>query len=129
MTPRVFALADGAQGIAPNPSIVPLAVTHADGRLMSCAELAKVQGGLRSAIAADVIEGAAPTLRRIFHVGQPVQLGPRAVLRVCASAPQVNRVADEVAKGAAFDDAFAPVSRDLHALFAKLGHVLSGDGA
>ena len=129
MTPRVAALADGAQGIVPNPSIVPLAVTRADGGFMSCAELAKVQAGLRAAIATDAIEGAAPTLRRIFHVGQPVQLGPRAVLRVCASAPQINAVADAVAQGAAFDDAFAPVSRDLHALFAKLGHVLSGDGA
>ena len=129
MTPRVSALADAAQGIVPNPSIVPLAVTRADGRFMSCAELAKVQAGLRAAIATDAIEDAAPTLRRIFHVGQPVQLGPRAVLRVCASAPQINAVADAVAQGAAFDDAFAPVSRDLHALFAKLGHVLSGDGA
>ena len=62
-------------------------------------------------------------------MGQPVQLGPRAVLRVCASAPQVNAVAEQIAQGAAFEDAFAPISADLHALFAKLGDVLSGECA
>jgi hypothetical protein len=126
-TPRVAALDHSAHGIVPNPSIVPLVLAHADGRCMSAAEAAKVQARLRTAIASETLEGAAPTLTRIFHVGQPVQLGARAVLRVCASAPRVNAVAEQVAQGAAFEDAFAPVSGDLHALFVKLGHVLSGE--
>ena len=129
MTPRVALLEDRAGGIVPNPSIVPLVLTRADGGFMSCAEVAKVQADLRRAIATSPIEGAAPRLRRIFHVGQPVQLGPRAVLRVCASAPQVNAVAKQIAQGAAFEDAFAPISADLHGLFAKLGDVLSGECA
>jgi hypothetical protein len=128
MTPRVAPLGDGVHGIVPNPSIVPLAVTRADGSFMSCAEVAKVQADLRTAIATDA-EGVAPRLRRIIHVGQPVQLGPRTVLRVCASAPQINAVAGRIAQGAAFEDAFAPISHDLQALFAKLGHLLSGDCA
>ena len=127
MTPRVSLLGDRVHGIAPNPSIVPLVLTRADGAFMSCAEAARVQSDLRSVIATRAIAGAAPSLRRIVHVGQPVQLGPRAVLRVCASAPQVNAVAEQVAQGAAFEDAFAPVGADLQALFAKLGHVLGGE--
>lgn len=129
ITPRVALLGDRAQGIATNPSIVPLVLMRADGDFMSCAETAKVQAGLRSAIATDVVEGAAPRLRRIIHVGQPVQLGRRTVLRVCASAPQVNAVAGRIAQGAAFEEAFAPISHDLQALFAKLGDVLSGECA
>ena len=60
-------------------------------------------------------------------MGQPVQLGPRAVLRVCASASQMNAVAERVAQGASFEDAFAPISTDLQALFGKLGDILSGE--
>ena len=129
MTPCVAPLADKAQGVATNPSIVPLVVTRPGGGFMSCAEAAKVQAALRTALPAGTIAGSAPSLRRILHVGQPVQLGPRAVLRVCASAPQVNAVAEWVAQGAAFEDAFAPISSDVQALFAKLGHVLSGECA
>jgi hypothetical protein len=80
-------------------------------------------------IGPDANTGAMPKLRRIFHVGQPVQIGPRAVLRVCASAPQINAVAERIARGDTFEDAFAPISRDLEALFAKLDHVLNGGRA
>ena len=129
MTPRVALLGDGEHGVATNPSIVPLAVRRAGGGFMSASEAAKVQAALRTAIANAGMQGAAARLRRIMHVGQPVQLGPRAVLRVCASAPQINSVAAQVAQGAAFEDAFTPISRDLQALFAKLGDVLSGECA
>jgi hypothetical protein len=129
MTPRVALLGDGAHGIATNPSIVPLAVMRAGGGFMPAAEAAKVQAALRTAIAKGGMQGAASRLRRIIHVGQPVQLGPRAVLRVCASAPQINSVAAQVAQGAVFEDAFAPISCDLQALFAKLGDVLSEECA
>jgi hypothetical protein len=128
-TPRVALLRDSEHRVATNPSIVPLAVRRAGGGFMSASEAAKVQVALRTAIANAGMQGAAARLRRIMHVGQPVQLGPRAVLRVCASAPQINSVAAQVAQGAAFDDAFAPISRDLQALFAKLGDVLSGECA
>jgi hypothetical protein len=129
MTPRVALLEDSAHGIATNPSIVPLVITRTGGGFMSAAEAAKIQAALRTAIAKGGMQGAAPRPRRIIHVGQPVQLGPRAVLRVCASAPQINSVAAQVAQGAAFEDAFAPISRDLQSLFAKLGDVLSGECA
>jgi hypothetical protein len=129
MTPRVALLQDGAHGIATNPSIVPIAVGRAGGGFMTAPEAAKVQAALRTAIAEAAMPGSAPRLRRIIHVGQPVQLGPRAVLRVCASAPQINAVAAQVAQGAAFEEAFAPIGHDLQALFAKLGDVLGGECA
>jgi hypothetical protein len=129
MTPCVAPLGDAAHGTVTNPSIVPLAVRRAGGEFMSAAEVAKVHVAMREAITNSETQGAASRLRRIIHVGQPVQLGPRAVLRVCASAPQINSVAEQVAQGAAFEDAFAPISHDLQALFAKLGDVLSGECA
>ena len=127
MTPRVAPLDDRQHGIVPNPTIVPLVVRRVDGSSMSPAELAKVQAELRRAVGATTKARTSPRLRRAFHVGQPVQLGPRTVLRVCASAPQVNAVAGRVARGAAFEDAFAPISADLQDLFGKLGDVLTGE--
>jgi hypothetical protein len=129
MTPRVAPLEDGFHGIVPNPSIVPLLVRRVDGCCMSSAELARIQADLRRGMAPTRIGGSSARLQRIFHVGQPVQLGQRAVLRVCASAPQVNAVAERVTQGASFEDAFAPNSADLQALFGKLGDVLSGECA
>ena len=111
-------LHDAAHGAAPTPSIVPLAVRRRGG-WASRAEAAELWAGLRTP---DAGHG------RIIHVGQPVAVGPRAVLRVCASAPQASDAADRIAAGASFEEAFAPVSRDLEALFAKLGH-LCGDCA
>jgi hypothetical protein len=64
-----------------------------------------------------------------MHVGQPVQLGDRTVLRVCASAPHASAVAARMAAGASFEDAFAPIGRGLEALFAKIGYLLDRDGA
>jgi hypothetical protein len=113
----VTPLSGTSHGIAANRSIVPLAIRRSDGRWASCPEAAKLQAGLRT---------PTPGHAQVIHVGQPVQLGERAVLRVCASAPQVNAVAARMSEGASFESAFAEVSRDLEALFAKLGHLLSG---
>jgi hypothetical protein len=116
----VTPLSGTSHGIAANRSIVPLAIRRSDGRWASCLEAAKLQAGLRT---------PTPGHGRVIHVGQPVQLGERAVLRVCASAPQVSAVAARMSEGASFEGAFAAVSRDLQALFAKLGDLLDGDAA
>jgi hypothetical protein len=47
-------------------------------------------------------------------------------LGVCASAAHVNAVARQMAHGAAFEDALAPIGKDFDALFAKLGHLVAG---
>jgi hypothetical protein len=110
---------DETYGIAANPSIVPLAIRRANGQWSSCAEAAKLQVALRKPIVGH---------SQVIHIGQPVQLGERTVLRVCASAPQVNAAAARMSEGASFESAFTAVSRDLRALFAKLAHLVGGDG-
>jgi hypothetical protein len=104
----------------PCPSIVPLALARPDGRHLTCAEAACLQGELRRPLPGHV---------RVMHVGQPVQIGPRAALRVCASAPQISRVAEGMVHGASFEEAFSPIVQDLEALFAKMGHLLDGRAA
>jgi hypothetical protein len=128
-TPRVALLRIASTRVATNPSIVPLAVRACWRRVHVGVGGGKGQVALRTAIANAGMQGAAARLRRIMRRRPARPVGPRAVLRVCASAPQINSVAAQVAQGAAFDDAFAPISRDLQALFAKLGDVLSGECA
>jgi hypothetical protein len=53
------------------------------------------------------------------HIGQPVAVGEKAALRVCASAPLVSGIAERLASGLSFETAFAPVTRDLDTLFRK----------
>ena len=47
----------------------------------------------------------------------------------CSPAEPCALCAERVAQGASFEDAFAPISADLQALFGKLGDVLSGECA
>jgi hypothetical protein len=119
-THGVSLLPEAECGHAANASIVPIVIGRPPGGWASCAEAAKLQADLRR-----------PSLGHasVIHVGQPVQLGERIVLRVCASAPHVNAVAKRMAEGAGFEAAFAPVRRDLQALFAKTAHLLGGGEA
>ncbi|WP_442754625.1 hypothetical protein ACNHKD_16775 [Methylocystis sp. JAN1] len=62
-----------------------------------------------------------PEYARVCHVGQPVVIGGRAVLRLCFSMPQANVVAERVAAGLDADAAFLPLRRDMELLFRKWG--------
>jgi hypothetical protein len=62
-----------------------------------------------------------PELARVCHVGQPVVIGDRAALRFCLSMPQINAVAERVARGVDIDAAFLPLRRDIEFLFRKWG--------
>jgi hypothetical protein len=61
--------------------------------------------------------------KRIFHVGQPVAIGPRSALRVCLSASHIVDVAETMAKGGTFETAVAPLLADIEALFLKWARV------
>jgi hypothetical protein len=113
-------LEDAAPGVVANPSLVPIVIGHRHERPAPPAMVAKLHADLR--------RPAGPHAG-IMHVGQPVQLGDRTVLRVCASAPHASAVAARMAAGASFEDAFAPIGRGLEALFAKIGYLLDRDGA
>ncbi len=117
LVPGITPLDDASHGISPSASIVPLTIARPDGRPATCSQAQSVQTELRRPL---------PGHARVIHVGQPVEVGHRAVLRICASAPQIGLVAERLADGAEFDEAFAPIAHDLEALFAKLGHVLAG---
>ena len=60
----------------------------------------------------------------VCHLGAPVELGDQiAALPISACAPMVSDVADRIAKGVTFEQAFAPIQRDIDTLFGKLERV------
>ncbi len=95
-------------------TIVSIAARDLDGRPYSAEQAATLQAGLRrpsapeTAIADD-----------IFHVGQPVSVGPEQALRVCLSAPMISDVAQRYLEGSTLDKAIAPLAENVAALFAK----------
>lgn len=104
-------LDDRSHGAEPVPSIVPLIANGPDGGPMTLEQAHSLHAALRA-------EGPAPHRQRV-HLGQPVRIGERAALRICASAAMVADIADRLDDGADLDTAFAPVSRALDIAFAK----------
>ena len=64
-----------------------------------------------------------------FHVGQPVEVGPRWLLRVCLGAPHIVDVAARYALAPNLDAAMAPLAADLRALFARWAALRETDAA
>ncbi len=62
-------------------------------------------------------EGDRPDLARSCHVGQPVEIGKQAALRICASMPLVLDIAAHMAEGRTLSS--APAAGDLDFLFCK----------
>jgi hypothetical protein len=116
-TPGTAPLDDAGRGVE---SLVPIVIARNSECPAPPDRVAKLYADLREPTAGHA---------RIVHVGQPVQLAERTVLRVCACAPQISALAVRMAGGASFESAFAPVSADLHAAFAKIGRLLEGEGA
>lgn len=69
--------------------------------------------------------GAWGNAARIFHIGQPVAVGPDQALRVCLGAPVVSDIAALCASGVPFERALSPLAADLSALFAKWKFLLN----
>lgn len=88
-------------------TILGVTMRHADRRLFGTAEAATIQRQLR--------EGRGQAGR--FHLGQPVEIGNAGVLRVCASAPLVNQLAERIETGVTFQEAFAPLGESIAELF------------
>ncbi len=97
--------------------ILSFFMKHADGAPFSLAETAAIHARLRQPWASGSSDGAA--LAQIFHLGQPVAIGRRAALRICASAPLISEIAERVEAGESLEAAFAPWGRRLDALFEK----------
>jgi hypothetical protein len=61
--------------------------------------------------------------KSVFHVGQPVRVGSRSVLRVCLSATHIVDVAEDIARGKPFEAALAPLLGDIDGLFLKWARI------
>ena len=62
---------------------------------------------------------------RIFHLGQPVAIGLRTALRVCASAPLISDIAERVAAGETIESAFVRWGENIDQLFAKWARIIT----
>jgi hypothetical protein len=80
-------------------------------------------GGQSNRTIFPIVTVASGTGKRIFHVGQPVAVGPRSALRVCLSASQIVDVAEPLANGQAFEAAIAPLLANIDGLFLKWARV------
>jgi hypothetical protein len=97
-------------------TILSFAMTHPDGAPFSPAETAAVHARLRQR-RPESPEGSGDT--RIFHLGQPVAIGSRTALRVCASAPLISDIAERVVAGETIESAFSRWGENIDQLFAK----------
>ena len=113
-----LALVDRDRAGQTQRTIVPI-VTVASETVALAAE--DVYRALRQPRADD--GSSAATSKRIFHVGQPVLIGPRSALRVCLSASQIVDVAEPFANGQPFEAAVAPLLADIDGLFLKWARV------
>jgi hypothetical protein len=109
-----------ADGLRPLRTIFSI-VTRAPERMSAASEA--VYRALMLPRPDDPLSGAA---KRIFHVGQPVAIGPRSALRVCLSASHIVEVAETMAKDGTFETAVAPLLADIDGLFLKWARVASG---
>ncbi|MBS0234054.1 MAG: hypothetical protein JSR99_11270 [Proteobacteria bacterium] len=89
-------------------SIVPLTVLNSDGGFATFEEAAAMQACLRR-------DDNGP----ICHVGQPVRVGPRAALRVSASALDIAAASERMTMGLALEAACLPLESDLDIFFEK----------
>jgi len=108
---------DGDSAMRQPKGILAFFMTHPDGAPFSLTETASIHARLRLPCASGLSEGAARRL--IFHLGQPVAIGPKAALRVCASAALINEIVERMQEGESLDSAFVPWARRLEALFEK----------
>ncbi len=106
-----------AGGAANADFIVPLAILDGSGGPAPLSYARRIQSALME-------PGAAP----VFHIGQPVSLGPRTVLRAAISAADAGNAAARLAAGASFDHAFGPLASGIDSLFEKWGSIMRNEG-
>jgi hypothetical protein len=117
-TPPVHQL---ASGLGSFPSVFSIVVRDGDGRRLGMDELRRFHADLDT-----VLESDRPALRRRFHLGQPVALGPpredpTAVLRIALGARLVRERADDPDAGAEW------FRRTATELLEKITALLSGE--
>jgi hypothetical protein len=99
------------------PVLLPILTFDERGRAIKAEKL-------RRALA-DPAERAAPRAarRRPVRLAAPISIGARKALRLALSAPLVNDVAERLAEGRNFAEAFQPLADDLQETFALWGEL------
>ena len=103
-------------------TIIPIEIRNSDGSFASQAMALACKDALRAPMKA-----RDSVLERMFHLGQPVAIGSSFALRVCLSAPMISDVAAKFCAAGDFEEAVAPLSRDIADLFAKWSILTNGD--
>jgi hypothetical protein len=98
-------------------SILSFAMSHPDGAPFSPGETTAIHARLR--LPAPRSPGGENGDAWIFHLGQPVVIGPRMALRVCASAPLVSDIAERIIAGEYMENAFVRWVNTFDLLFVK----------
>lgn len=114
---NICELSENANGVTQPNGILPYVMEHPDGSWFSAAETATIHARLREPLTFSSARAASHG--RIFHLGQPVAVGQKTALRVCASAPMISDLAERVIAGESLRAAFLLWERDLDALFDK----------
>lgn len=96
------------------PSILPIVTGDGD-----VGEARRIYDALRAPQRCADQSRDRDVLASVCHVGQPVVVGNRAALRMCASMPTTVFVAERVAKGMDLERAFQPVKEDIERIFRK----------
>jgi hypothetical protein len=96
--------------------IFPLTMTAEGSGFASLAEAQSIHRALRES-----------DVGPVCHVGQAVDLGARTILRVAASAIDINAVSDRLAGGDTMEKAMRPIANDLDIVFDKWAAVSRGD--
>ena len=103
-------------------SIVPLVALGTNCAPLSMAQTKELHRALRTPIG----EGACPTMGRSVNIGQPVDVGECAVLRLCIDAPRLVDIAAHLAEGRTMREAFAGTVAELDVLFEKWAMLIDG---
>ncbi len=98
---------DNGEDIA-SRAIVPLTILDVRGSFAPLPRAHQIQAAMRDSHGGPVC-----------HVGQAVRVGPRAVLRIGASACDVVGISERMAKGQSLEEAFEPLENDLDRFFGK----------
>ncbi len=97
-------------------AIFPLTIMAEDNRFASLAQAQRLHLALRE-----------NDIGPVCHIGQAVNLGARTILRVAASAIDINAVSDRLASGDSMEKAMRPIAGDLDTVFEKWAAVSRAD--
>jgi hypothetical protein len=108
-------------------SILSFVMSHPDGAPFSPGETSAIHARLRQPAPRSL--GVESGDAWIFHLGQPVAIGSRTALRVCASAPLVSDICERIIAGDNIEYAFAGWVKNIDLLFTNWLQIMADASA